>query len=297
MADEALSLRDALRRVGVLIVNYNAGPWLERGARRLAEGHGAALEIVIVDNGSTDDSLAGLSGPNLRIDRAKANLGFGPGMNRAARLTERELLLLLNPDAAISHDDLGRLVRELDAHPESVLVSGRVIDDAGREQRGSRRRAPTAGRVLAELLPGASGRGIDLTGTPAPDRPTELDAVSGACMLVRAAAFRAVGGFDEGYPLHFEDLDLFARLRAAGGRLRWVPDVTIRHVGGVSSRGRSLHVMRSKHRGLMRYIRQHIATGASAWQRPFWWLALTGSRLLRTPFAALRDRRFRPEAA
>ena len=297
MADEALITRDALRRVGVLIVNYNAGPWLKRGLERLLTGPGESLQVVIVDNGSTDDSLDGLPTGKVTIDRAGANLGFGPGMNRAAGATERELLLLLNPDAGISTDDLARLVAELDSHPDAVLVSGRVVDAAGREQRGSRRRAPTAGRILAELLPGGIGRGIDLTGTPAPASSTEIDALSGACMLVRAAAFHAIGGFDEGYPLHFEDLDLFARLRAAGGRLRWVPAVTVRHVGGVSSRGRSLHVMRSKHRGLMRYVRRHIATGTSAWQRPFWWLALTASRLLRTPLAALGDRRRPPEAA
>ncbi len=296
MADEALSSRDALRRVGVLIVNYNAGPWLKRGLDRLLAGSGESLQVVIVDNGSTDDSLDGLPTGNVTIDRAGSNLGFGPGMNRAAGATERELLLLLNPDAELSADDLARLVAELDSHPDAVLVAGRVVDAEGREQRGSRRRAPTAGRILAELL-GGNGRGIDLTGTRAPDTPTELEAVSGACMLVRADAFHAVGGFDEGYPLHFEDLDLFARLRAAGGRLRWVPGVMIRHVGGVSSRGRSLHFMRSKHRGLMRYVRRHIATGPSAWQRPFWWLALTASRLLRTPLAALRDRRRPPEAA
>ncbi len=289
MADEALSAGDALRRVGVLIVNYNAGPWLERGLERLTGNSSGALDVVVVDNGSTDGSLDALSGMHLRIDRAGANLGFGAGMNRAAGRTDRELLLLLNPDAELAADDLLRLVAELDAHPDAVLVSGRVVDEHGREQRGSRRRAPTTGRILAELLLPGVGRGIDLTGTPPPATSTELEAVSGACMLVRAEAFHAVGGFDEGYPLHFEDLDLFARLRAAGGRLRWVPEVTIRHVGGVSSRGHALRVMRAKHRGLMRYVETHIAVGARAWQRPLWWLALTASRLVRSPIVALRD--------
>ena len=84
MADEALSTRDALRRVGVLIVNYNAGPWLKRGLERLLAGPGESLQVVIVDNGSTDDSLDGLPTGKVTIDRAGANLGFGPGMNRVA---------------------------------------------------------------------------------------------------------------------------------------------------------------------------------------------------------------------
>lgn len=283
----------ALARVAVLIVNYNAGDLLARCVATLRPTGAGRPRIVIVDNDSRDYSLDApvLRGPDIELDRAGRNLGFGPGMNRAAERAGRELLLLLNPDAEITPDALVRLVAELDAHPDCVLVSGRVVGMDGREQRGSRRRAPTAVRILAEVLPGLTG--IDLTATPAPQEPIDIEGVSGACMLIRAQAFEAIGGFDEAYPLHFEDLDLFARLRAAGGTLRWVPEVTIRHLGGGSSVGHARRILDNKQRGLWRYLRRHVATGARAWQLPFWWLALALNRLLRAPIAALRDRRAR----
>lgn len=291
MAEAALTERGeaALQRVAVLIVNYNAGRWLARCVRSVRHEGAQEPAVHIVDNGSTDDSLSGLETGNIIIDRAGANLGFAVGMNRAASNTDRELLLILNPDAEISPDALARLVAELDAHPECVLVSGRVVGHDGREQRGSRRRAPTAIRVIAELVPGLTG--IDLTGSACPQAPCELEAVSGACFLVRAAAFRSAGGFDEGYALHFEDLDLFVRLRAGQGTIRWVPEVTIHHAGGVSSSKHALRVMRSKHKGLARYLKLHVVCGSRRWQWPLWRLALAISRLLRTPINWLRDRR------
>ncbi|NKI36078.1 glycosyltransferase family 2 protein [Wenzhouxiangella sp. XN79A] len=291
MADGSLSgaAGMVLARVSVLIVNYNAGDCLRRCIDALAVDADSAAEIRIVDNGSSDDSLDGIEAPGLTIDRAGTNLGFAAGMNRAAAGAEREFLLLLNPDAELRADDLARLIAELDAHPECVLLGPRVVGADGREQRASRRREPSALRILGEVLPGISG--IDRTHTPAPERSIEIEGVSGACMLVRRTAFEAVGGFDTDYPLHFEDLDLFARLRAAGGTLRWVPEVTVRHVGGASSSGQHVRILRAKHRGLWLYLTRHIATGRRAWQRPLWWLALKVSETLRAPFAARRERR------
>ena len=290
MAEPALSgdRSTALERVAVLVVNYNAGEWLLRCIESLRPAEASEPAVILVDNGSADDSLSGIARDGVTIDRAGRNLGFAAGMNRAASKADRELLLILNPDAEIRPEGLARLVDELDAHPECALVSGRVVGADGREQRGSRRQAPTARRVLAELVPGLIG--IDLTGQPAPENATEIEAVSGACMLIRSSAFDAVGGFDEGYALHFEDLDLFARLRAGGQTIRWVPEVTIRHAGGVSSSPHALRVMRSKHQGLARYLQSHVATGAKRWQWPLWRLALALSTALRTPIAWLRNR-------
>jgi GT2 family glycosyltransferase len=290
VAERALSdsPRPALSRVTVLIVNFNAGDCLRRCIDVLALDSASKADVRIVDNGSLDDSLNDVSASGLHIDRAGRNLGFAAGMNRAAAGADREFLLLLNPDAEIQPAQVARLIDELDRHPECVLVGPRVVGADGREQRASRRRAPTALRILGEVLPGLPG--IDLTHTPAPRASTEIEAVSGACMLVRRSAFEAIGGFDTDYPLHFEDLDLFARLRASGGTLRWVPDVSVRHQGGESSRGHDRRVLRAKHRGLWLYLNRHVATGARSWQRPLWWLGLKLSEGLRAPFAAQRER-------
>lgn len=271
-----------LARVDVLIVNYNAGAWLARCTRTVRPPGCREPALIVVDNGSTDGSLEAIENKSITIDRAGRNAGFAAGVNRAAGHASREFLLILNPDCLIEPADLARLVAELDGHPEAALVSGKVLGQDGVEQRGSRRCLPTPGRIAGELLP-LGTEGVDRTHTPPPDRSEEVEAVSGACMLVRRTAFEQVGGMDESYPLHFEDLDLFARLIEAGWSLRWVPDVRIVHAGGQSSRMRPVAVLWAKHRGLWCYLRNHCARGWPRWQRPLWLLALTLHAVIKTP--------------
>lgn len=283
----------ALGRVDVLIVNYNAGDWLQRCIQALRPDGALEPRVIIVDNGSTDGSLGPLSSldpASATLDRAGANLGFAAGINRAAAHSTREFLLLLNPDCLIEPAALTRLVEELDANPDTALVSGKVTGLDGREQRASRRKLPTSSRIIGELLP-FSSNGIDLSTTPAPESAANVEAVSGACMLVRADAFDAVGGLDEGFPMHFEDLDLFARLAQAGHATRWVPEATIVHAGGQSSRSRPVAVLWARHRGLWRYLRRHCCRGIHAWQLPLWFIALAAHAIAMTPVAWLAARR------
>jgi len=286
-----------LARIDVLVVNYNAGDWLARSLAVIRPEGAAEPNLILVDNGSTDGSLEAIeskadgapadeisSRPSMTLDRAGRNTGFAAGVNRAAKHARREFLLILNPDCLVDPPALARLVDELDRHPEAALVSGKVLDCSGKEQRGSRRRLPTPARTVGELLP-LGGEGIDLTSTSAPAEPIEVEAVSGACMLVRRAAFERLGGMDESYPLHFEDLDLFARLRAAGWTLRWVPDVEIVHAGGRSSRTRPVGVLWAKHLGLWRYLTNYCRADWPVWQRPLWLIALISHAVLRTPLA------------
>jgi len=112
-----------------------------------------------------------------------------------------------------------------------------------------------------------------LAGVAAPDAAsqttvTEAEATSGACMLMRTDAFRELGGFDEDYRLHCEDLDLMYRLREAGWRILYVPLATAVHVQGVSSASRPFWVHRQKHRGLSRFFRLHLAEG-TGWPSRF----------------------------
>lgn len=276
-----------LARVDVLVVNYNAGDWLARCIAGLRPDRADEPNVIVVDNGSTDASLRALEDDDagnggLTVDRLGRNSGFAAGVNRAAGHASREFLLILNPDCLLAPEVLTRLIRELDDHPEAALVSGRVVGTDGREQRGSRRRLPTPRRVVAEMLH-AGGERIDQTGAPAPAASVEVEAVSGACMLVRRTAFEQIGGMDEGYPLHFEDLDLFTRLREAGWTLRWVPEAEIVHAGGRSSGNRPVGVLWAKHRGLWRYLARHCGEAWPFWQRPLWFVALVVHAVLRTP--------------
>lgn len=278
-------------RVTAVIVNYNSGRWLARCIENLRGRGGSSPHVIVIDNASEDGSIDILPEmPGITVRRAHRNLGFGRGVNQALRSVRTDYLLIINPDCLLVPDALARLVEELDRLPDAALVSGRVFDMRGIEQRGSRRRLPTRAQVLSEVLPFGSVNGIDLTHEPAPGEPTDVEAVSGACMLVRTAALEQIGGFDPRFHMHFEDLDAMARLREAGWRIRLVPSVFVSHAGGVSSRRRPVAVMWAKHKSLWRYLNKHSDTGWNWFSRSAWWLFIHLHAVLMTPVSLVTRR-------
>ena len=278
-----------LARVTAVVVNYNSGLWLARCVDNLRGRRSRLPEVIVIDNASSDGSVEELPDlDGITIRRAHRNLGFGRGVNQALRSVTTDYVLVINPDCLIVPSALVRLIESLDADPEVAMVSGRVFDMSGNEQRGSRRRLPTRRQVLAELIPFSRRPGIDLTDQPPPEEIEDVEAVSGACMLIRMQALDEVGGFDPGFHMHFEDLDLMARLQAAGWRIRLDPSVIISHAGGVSSRRRAVGVMLAKHRSLWRYLNKHCTEGWSPWSRLIWRTAIVFHALLRLPLEVFR---------
>ncbi len=117
-----------------------------------------------------------------------------------------------------------------------------------------------------------------------------VDAVSGALMLMPLGLFVRLGGFDEGYRLHAEDLDLCRRVRVAGYEVVVANDLRVTHVRGVSSRRRPLWVEWQKHRGLWRYFSKFESDETPPWQRPLLWLALWAHYVVAAPRAWWRSR-------
>jgi GT2 family glycosyltransferase len=200
--------------------------------------------------------------PRLRILRNEANIGFGPACNRGAALARGDALLFLNPDCLIEADTIVGLRDCAQQCPDAGVLGVRVLDVVGTVEAASRRREPSLRRSLNSLIglsrlehrfPACAG--IDM---PAPKGSTEVepvDAISGACMFLPRTAYDRLGGFDEGYFLHCEDLDLCRRARDAGLAVLFVPTLSVRHEQGSSSFRRPLFVSRHKHCGMWRYFR------------------------------------------
>ncbi len=226
----------------------------------------ARVEILVSDNASTDGSVEQIerrwnSDPRLRVLRNGANLGFGAGCNRAVALARGARLLLLNPDCRLDADAIMRLRAHLDANPDIGLLGARIVGRDGRVEPAARRRDPFLRRALMSVsgLARWEQRWPALAGTNLPPREPmpaleRVDAVSGAAMLLPRAAFERVGGFDEGYFLHCEDLDLCRRMRDAGFAVACANDVTVVHGKGTSGRRRPFFVARHKHRGMWRWF-------------------------------------------
>jgi GT2 family glycosyltransferase len=232
--------------VDVLIVAYGSADTIGQQVKSLA-GEDEVAAVIVVDHG-TDGSaeLAREAGAIAVHD--PTNPGFGSGMNRAARLATAEHLLLMNPDAELGPEALAAGLDALSSHPDAAAAQGliRTPSTGQLERAGGRELGPidllgraVSAKALLQLplvasvvrrIPALSHQVVRGT-----DATREVDTLAATALLVRRAAFEAVGGFDERIFLYAEDLDLCRRLRAAGWRLLYLPVPWADHENGSSS--------------------------------------------------------------
>ncbi|MBI5006893.1 MAG: glycosyltransferase family 2 protein [Nitrosomonadales bacterium] len=247
-------------RVSIVIVNYNAGEIL---LACVAKAVLQAEQVIVVDNASRDDSIAAIKDafPSVIIIANEQNLGFAKACNQGARTAAGEHILFLNPDCLLEENAVLRLVQAVHSAPDVGMVGGMLTNPDGSEQGGSRRAVPTPWRSLVRVsgLGNLSGRyprlfsDFDLHKLPLPEKPVEMEAISGACMLARRDVLEQVGLLDEGYFMHCEDLDLCMRFRRKGWKLLFVPDARMVHHKGHCSKARPIFVEWNKHKGMLRF--------------------------------------------
>jgi N-acetylglucosaminyl-diphospho-decaprenol L-rhamnosyltransferase len=209
---------------------------------------GEAAQIVVVDSGSTDDTGEAVrrERPDVRVIRL-ANVGFGRGANCGLRATHAEHVVVCNADVRFTPGALPALAGRLEADGEVAAVGPLVRYPDGTVQASARcmpdvRTAVVHG-LLGRVAPdNAATRRYHVRDEPI-DRPRDVDWLSGCVLALRRTAVDEVGGFDPGYFLYVEDVDLGQRLRSRGWRLRYEPCARVVHTVGASTsqqRGRSL---------------------------------------------------------
>jgi len=241
--------------VAVVVVTYDALPWIERCLESVA-----GRPTIVVDNGSSDDTVDVVRKrfPDVRLVESE-NRGLGAGWNVGIRSTESRYVLLLNADAWIVGDGLDRLVEFADGQPRAAVVGPRLLDPDGTLQR-SVRGFPTLWRLATEyfflrkLAPRSRVLNAFYRGGFDHDEARDVEVVMGACMLVRRDAIDAVGLLDEDFFLFSEETDWCFRFREAGWRVLFFPGAECIHVRGASHGGR---LYRENLRGHLRFLRKH----------------------------------------
>jgi N-acetylglucosaminyl-diphospho-decaprenol L-rhamnosyltransferase len=292
-----------MTELAVVVVNHNAGDFLERC---LSTIHAAAgdldLDVVLVDNASSDGSteIVGRANPSLRVFRNRVNRGFAAAANQGVRATTAPFVFLLNPDAEITGGSLASLVKVAADRPSAAVVGPLVRNSDGSLQ-ASARKVPGLLESLghAFLGPFAPNNRFSRAYTMAEwDRSSEREVewVSGCAMLVRREAFDSVGGFDEGYFMYVEDVDICTRLGQAGWSVLFCPELEVVHETGVSARKQSRRLAFEHSRSIYRYFARHRARGPAALLKPLvklavWLRALLVTRGARGRGAAQRTNR------
>ncbi len=217
----------------VAIVNWNSDALLRKCLSHLAAQTRRPHRIIVVDNGSTDDSLAGTTELGIPVEIVRQdNRGFAHANNLAvARAPECEWIATLNPDAFPGPDWMEKLLRAARDYPDRAFFASLLLDD-----RDSLIADGAGDAMHVSGMHWRSGHGRPLSAGAA--SPHEVFAPCAAAALYRRDVFVAAGGFDERFFCYAEDVDLGFRLRLAGHRCLYVPDAVVRHVGAATTGGR-----------------------------------------------------------
>jgi N-acetylglucosaminyl-diphospho-decaprenol L-rhamnosyltransferase len=249
--------------LGVVVVTYQSADDLPAFLESLPAAVGShRWELLVVDNASTDASVALAEKAGAQVARNATNVGLSAAINQGAALTNAAWLLVVNPDTRLPSGSIARLIAAGAADSRIGCVGPAIRDLDGRDY-PTGRRFPSPGVGIVHALLGPVWPNNPATRAyhghdRRPDEVGSVDWVSGACMLFRREAFDAVGGFDTGYFMYFEEVDICLRLHRAGWKVVLEPSVPIYHRGGGSVRHAPFRKVVNHHRGALRfYCRYH----------------------------------------
>lgn len=247
----------------MVVVNFNSGSFLKDCIKSVLH---QVDEALVIDNASTDNSLEQLitffkNEPQLIIVRNLVNKGFASACNQGVRQAKGDRILFLNPDCLLESNAVSEMLKVLDSDDTVGMVGGLLLNADGTEQGGGRRSVPTPWRsfVRAFGLHRFYKRwpklfdDFDLRNLPLPSGPETVEAISGACMMVKREAIDDIGLWDEAYFLHCEDLDWCMRFRKNGRKVMFVPSARVFHAFRACSKSRPIFVEWHKHKGMIRF--------------------------------------------
>jgi N-acetylglucosaminyl-diphospho-decaprenol L-rhamnosyltransferase len=240
--------------VSVVIVSWNTQALLRSCIESLGvSSSSGTLEVVVVDNASTDGSASMVRGdyPEVKLVETGANVGYSRAINRGLSYCTGDFVCLLNSDTEMALVALQTMVGYVRDHPEVGLVGPALLNPDGSHQ-SSKRRFPFFWPPLSLLV----GRQFELK---PPTAPQHVDWLVGACLVLRRRVLQKLGGMDESYPFYGEDMELAYRVHQQGLEVVLLPAASVVHVGeGSSQTAMSPTVrVRSYYEAPLRFMRKN----------------------------------------
>lgn len=258
------SPRDVPVDVSIVIVSWNTRELLRdclQSTRAACAAFDRPVEIIVVDNASTDGSAAMVRTefPDVRVMANASNAGFAVATNQGLRESRGRYLLLLNPDTKATPDFLRALVSFIEEHPAVGVAGPRLVGENGDVQ-VSCFLLPTLTRELWRLLhlDRIHAYAVYPPGFWHLKAPQVVEAIQGACMLIRREALSQSGLLDERFFIYTEEIDLCCRLRGLGWQIAWVPDAVVAHRGAASTEQVGARMFVQLYRSKVQYFRKHM---------------------------------------
>jgi GT2 family glycosyltransferase len=278
--------------ISVVLVSYNVRSHLLDTIRALLRSRDVSIELIVVDNASSDDSAAVVEAefPKATLIRNRENAGFGRACNQGLEKASSELVLLLNPDVVVDPNCVRELARFVQSRPDAGAAGPRLERPDGRPDLAARRGFPTPSAAfyrfvgLSRIFAKSARFNRYNMGYLSPNEVHEIDSGTAACLMVRRTAVEQVGAFDPDYFMYGEDLDLCYRLKAKGWKIFYVPYAVAVHIKGASSGQRTAAMLHEFHRAMWIFHLKHYAQGLPAPVNGLVWAGIW------TRWAALRLR-------
>ena len=229
-----------MKQVAVIILNWNGAELLRRYLPTVIAGTDDAIaDIIVADNGSTDDSLAVLEQefPEVKVLKLDKNYGFAEGYNLAIEQTMYPYTVLLNSDVRTPQGWLNPLLDYLEAHPDVGAVMPKLLHDCDNGKEKFDYAGAAGGYIDRHGYPFCRGRIFEYVEEDKgqyDDGPKSVFWATGACLMVRSQLYHDVGELDKDFFAHMEEIDLCWRIRLAGNELMMVPASHVYHLGGGS---------------------------------------------------------------
>ena len=248
--------RDILR---VVAVTYSPGEALDGFVDSLAAATARPVDVVLADNGSTDGvpERAAARHPHVRLLHTGGNIGYGAAANAGLADVREGYALVANPDVRFEPGSVDELLAVAARWPRAATVGPAIRTPEG-ELYPSARDLPALGTGIGHALVGWLWPANPWTARYRRERETPRERpagwLSGSCFLVDLAAFHSVGGFDPGYFMYFEDVDLAQRLGRRGWLHVYAPSAVVVHEGGHATRREPHRMQRVHHASALRYL-------------------------------------------
>jgi len=255
--------------LSVIIVNYNVKEFLQNLLYSVEKAStNITKEIIIVDNASDDGSVEFIKEkfPSVKLIENKKNIGFGKANNQALEIATGKFILLINPDVVVSEDTFDKMISFFEKNPQSGLAGCKILNGDGSFYLACRRSFPgpwtsfTKLSGLSSLFPKSRiFARYNLTYLDQ-NETYEVDAISGAFMLMRKEVYEKVGGFDEQFFMYGEDLDLCYRIQKAGYKVFYVHSAQIIHYQGESTKRSSIDETRVFYNAMTLFVKKHFSS-------------------------------------
>ena len=252
--------------VSIIIVNYNVRDFLNNALVSVSKAlEGLKGEVFVVDNASDDGScdLVRQSFQHVRLIANTTNVGFAKANNQALALASGKYLLLLNPDTIVQEDTFRTLIDFFEANEDVGMAGCKILNPDGSLQLACRRSFPspwvafTKVSGLSSIFSGSKIFGKYNLTYLSPDESTEVDAISGSCMMIRRTAYEQIGGLDESFFMYGEDLDWCYRVQQAGWKVFYVAETKIIHYKGESTRRSDIDELSIFYKAMRLFVRKH----------------------------------------